>query len=77
MESLSRVDVEVQTSNVHAIVGRKDGIEVGSLVVLLPLAWQGCPLECLPCLLSQPVEHSRGIRLDGLPMLVMQLDILF
>ena len=71
-----RVNVEVQPPNVHTIVGCKDGIKVGRLVVLLPLARQCGTLQCLTSLLPQGVEHLRCMGLDHLKMLVMQVNIL-
>ena len=67
---------KVNTVDVKPIVGRKDSLKVGSLVVFLPLARQRSTRESLKRALTQGVERLRRVGTNGVGVLVVEIDIL-
>ena len=71
-----RLAREVNTIDVHSIVGRKHSINVSGLIVLLTLARQLRSIKCFACLYSQCIEHRWRQSLYCVAIAVMQVDIL-
>ena len=76
VEGLVGVDGNLQPTEVHAIVGRKEALHVGVLVPLHLLRRESLGLEVGEGLVAHGVHRLRGVTEDGSPCLLVKVDVL-
>ena len=62
--------------HVDAIVGSEQTLQVGSLIIIIALAWQHGTVKSLTGRWAQRIESGRRMAFDCRTMLVVEVDIL-